>query len=325
MPSIKGRIFYFMVKHRHWFQFRLRRPSIDGIESIMQLRRDIEKHRERLSRIPEGMEIEPVSINGLEAEWVFFPEVNRDKVILYFHGGAYVLGSCRLHRWVVSKFVRNSGINALQVGYRLAPENPFPAAFDDAMAAYGWLLDSGVRPENIVLAGDSAGGGLCLAALLAIRDRNLPRPAAAVVLSPWTDLKCSGESYRTRAKADPTFWGGTIGIVADSYGGGHDLELTYISPLYGDLDGLPPLLMFVGENEVHLDDATRFAVKVKEAGGRATLRIGKGMFHCYPALAPSFPEASQAMEEICGFINYHIGGDNGLPEDINARAGRTTA
>lgn len=178
------------------------------------------------------------------------------------------------------------------------------------MAAYRWLLDQGITPSNIVFVGDSAGGGLCLATLLAIRDQGIPLPAGGVAYSPVTDFKCTGESYRTKAKVCLSPEGMAIAL-AKHYAGDADPGLPYISPLYGELHGLPPILIFAGEDETLRDDAIRFAEKAKKAGVDITLRIGEGMFHCYPAMAPLFPEATQAMIEICTFINTHIGQQTG--------------
>jgi acetyl esterase/lipase len=165
--------------------------------------------------------------------------------------------------------------------------------------------------SNIVFAGDSAGGGLCLATLLALRDKGIPLPAAAVALSPWTDLRCTGASYRRNAGKclSPN---GTWTAFSSHYVGDHDPALPWISPLYGDLRGLPPLLIYAGGDEILLDDSVRFAEKAQDAGVDVALRVGKGLFHCYPVCAPLFPEATRAMNEICGFIKHHLTNDKAL-------------
>jgi acetyl esterase/lipase len=218
-----------------------------------------------------------------------------------------VTGSCQGHRSVVAKFVKASGVGALLFAYRLAPEHPFPAALEDALAAYRWLLAEGVSPDHIAFMGDSAGGGLGLATLIALRDQAVPLPAAAVALSPWTDLKCTGESLTTKAKVDSLTWKESWAVFSSYYAGENDPGLPWISPLYGDLQGLPPLLIYVGGDELLLDDSTRFAEKAERAGVEVTLRVGEGLFHCYPVCAPLFPEAKQAMVEICTFIKAHLG------------------
>jgi acetyl esterase/lipase len=208
---------------------------------------------------------------------------------------------------MVAKIAKGSGIIILQFNHRLAPEHPFPAALEDSLAAYRWLLAQGVSNSNIMIVGESAGGGLCLATLLALRDQGAPLPAAAVAISPWTDLTLSGESRRTKADVclSPK---GMAEVCTKYYLGSHNPENPWISPLFGDLHGLPPILINVGADDTLLDDSLRFAEKANAAGVDITLRVGEGMVHCYPLLAPLFPEATQAMDEICMFIKTHIGG-----------------
>lgn len=308
MPSLQSRLFLFVLKHRHLFRFQLkRRAVIDWNTSIPRLRQEAEKTSKLFGKLPDQIEISPITIDGLSAEWILPPHAKKDKVILYFHGGGYVMGSCQAHRSIVAKFVKGSGIGALLFGYRLAPEHPFPAAIEDSVAVYRWLLAQGVSPFHIVFIGDSAGGGLCLATLIALRDLSIPLPAAAVALSPWTDLKNTGESLKTKAKVDPLTWAESWTVFSHYYVKDNDPCLPWISPLYGDLHGLPPILIHVGEDEVLLDDSTRFAEKAKDAGVDITLKVWEGMFHCFPACAPLFPEARQAMDEICNFIKTHVG------------------
>jgi monoterpene epsilon-lactone hydrolase len=296
-------MFVFALKHRHVFGFRLKREAIDwnAKESILRFRTQCEEGAKRFGKLPAGIEVAPVTAGGLSAEWVLPAHASKDKVIFFVHGGGYVSGSCSDHRIHVSKLVKGTGIGALLFEYRLAPENPFPAALADSVEAYRWLLAEGVSSSHIVFAGDSAGGGLCLATLLALSDMRIPLPAAAVAISPWTDLKCTGESYRSNAKKciSP---GGTWTAFSSHYVGDHDPALSRISPLYGDLHGLPPILIFVGGDEILLDDSICFAQKAKDAGVDITLRVGDGMFHCFPLCAPLFPEATRAMEEICSYI-----------------------
>jgi acetyl esterase/lipase len=265
-----------------------------------------------MAQLPDGVVVEPVTLAGpagnerLYAEWIVPAGAAKDKVILYTIGGGYVSGSCNDHRSIVAKIAKGSGVSLLLVEHRLAPEHPYPAALEDSLAAYRWLLAQEVSPASIMIVGESAGGGLCLATLLALRDLGLPLPAAAVAISAWTDLKLTGESHRTKAKVclSPP---GTANVCVSYYVGEHDPGDPWISPLYGDLHGLPPLLINAGEYDTLLDDSTRFAEKAKAAGVDVTLRVGEGMIHCYPLLAPLFPEATQAMQEICAFIYTHIG------------------
>lgn len=299
MQSIRSQLLIFLLKHRHLFRLKCRRETIDWNTSIPELRQRIERSAGLFGKLPAGIEVSPVPIGNLSAEWIQpTPPVN-DTVMLYFHGGGYVMGSSRAHRGIVAKFVAGSGLAALVFDYRLAPEHPFPAALDDSITAYQWLLAQGHPPSKIHFVGDSAGGGLCLATLLALKERSLPLPAGAVALSPWTDLKCSGQSY---TREDPLAPDGSWQVFGKYYAGENDPADPLISPLYGDLAGLPPLLIYVGEAENMLDDSVRFAGKAKQAGVSVRLEVGPGMVHCYPALSPMFPEAKRAMEDICGFL-----------------------
>ena len=303
MTSFRGRLFKLLLQNRHLLQFQLREEIIDWnkIEAILAFRQQVEQGTGKFGKLPKDITVSSVNINGLYAEWIMPVDATRDKVILYFHGGGYVSGTCYSHRSIVAKFVKGTGIKGLLFEYRLAPENPYPSALEDAMTAYNWLLDQGISNSKIVFVGDSAGGGLALATLLAFRDGGLPLPSAAVVYSPVTDFKCTGKSHWTKEKVCLSPKGMTQAL-AKHYAGDNDPGLPYISPLYGDLQGLPSLLIYAGEDEVLCDDAVRFANKAKDAGVNVILKIGEGMFHCYPAMAPLFPEATQAFEEICSYI-----------------------
>ncbi len=307
MPSLRSRLFLFLLRHNHLLRFRLRRrAAIDWNTSIPDFRREVEKSSKLFGKLPPKIEVSPVTIDGISAEWILPSSAVKDKALLYFHGGGYVSGTCSTHRGHVAKFVKGSGTGALLFEYRLAPEHPFPAALQDSVTAYRWLLGEGISPSHIVFVGDSAGGGLALATLVALRDQDIPLPSAAVALSPWTDLKCSGESYRTKFKADPLAPLESWTVFSHYYVKDSDPYNPRISPVYGELSGLPPVLIYVGENEVLLSDSTGFAEKAKSARVDITLKIGKGMFHCYPICAPLFPEARQAMDEICAFIKTHL-------------------
>ena len=306
MPSLKSRMIYFLMKNRQLLHFHLKREAWDFNTSIPRFRQECEKINSTMGKLPDGVEVEPIDLEGLNAEWIIPSGGTKDKVILYTIGGGYVSGSCNDHRSIVAKIAKGSGVSILLLEHRLAPEHPYPAALEDTLTAYCWLLEQGVTPANIMIVGESAGGGLCLAALLALRDKKISLPAAAVALSPWTDLKLTGESHRTKAKVclSPK---GMSEVCSRYYVGDNDPCFPWISPLYGDLHGLPPILIFVGEYETLLDDSTRFAEKAKAAGVDITLRVGERMIHCYPLLAPLFPEATQAMEEISTFIKTQIG------------------
>ncbi len=314
MTSIQGRLLFFALRNRHLMKFHLKKESWDWNTSIPHFRQECEDGAKMSGKPPDGIEVNKVTIPGLpaglSAEWIrpsstaVIPAAD-EPVIFYTHGGGYVSGSCDDHRTIVAKVVKRSGIRALLFEYRLAPEHPFPAAIEDALTAYGWLLAQGVSPSQIVIFGESAGGGLCLATLLALKDEGIPLPAAGVALSPWTDLKLTGESYRTRAKVclSPT---GMSKVCSKYYYGEQDPGNPWISPLYGDLHGLPPLLINVGNDETMRDDSTRFAEKAQASGVKTILKVEEGMGHCYPLLFPLFPEATQAMDEICEFMRKSL-------------------
>ena len=236
------------------------------------------------------------------------PETLKDKAILYFHGGGLVIGSVKAHRAIVAKFVKGSGVGALVFDYALAPEHPYPEGLNDSVAAYRYLLDEGIKPSRIVFMGDSGGGNLVLATLLSLKEQGIPLPAAAVTLSAWTDLTNRSESFKTNEHADTLCWKEAQTVFSEYYTGSSNPELPLISPLYGDLKGLPPLLMYAGSDELMRDDSTRFAEKAADAGVDVTLKIGDGLFHCYPACAPLFPEANTALYEISAFIRKPTGG-----------------
>ena len=319
MPSLRSRLFLLLLQHRHLLRLKLKRQTFfDWDTSIEEFRQGVDKSSTLFGKMPEGIDVSPISIDGIPAEWIIPSDSSKDRVILYFHGGGYVSGTCKAHRMHVAKVVKASGIPSLLFEYRLAPEHPFPAAVEDSLAAYHYLLAEGVSPSHIAFMGDSAGGGLCLATLLALKDQKIPLPAAAVALSPWTDLKCSGQSYTTKLDVEPLAPTESWTVFSHYYVQEQDPCHPWISPLYGNLEGLPPLRIFVGEYETLHDDSTCFAEKAKEAGVDVTLTVGEKMFHCYPVCAPIFPEATQAMREICAFIRTHISNQQ---SDHNDRSG----
>lgn len=305
MPSLKARAVVFLLKHRHWFRLKARRESITFDTSIPALRAQVEKSGVIFGKLPPDIAVDSFNLGSMSLEWIRPRDDAGGSAMLYFHGGGYVMGSHRSHRAAVAKFVAGSGVPALVFDYRLAPEHPFPAALDDALAAWEWLLARGQDPARAVFAGDSAGGGLLLAALLALRDKGRPLPAAAVALSPWTDLTSSGPSYQ---ESDPLAPDGCWEVFSRYYAGERDRREPLISPLFGDLQGLPPLLLHAGGAEIMRDDAISFAAKARAAGVEVRLELGEGMFHCYPAVAPLFPEATAALADCCAFIRQHARG-----------------
>jgi acetyl esterase/lipase len=258
------------------------------------------------SQPPQGTTIEPVDAGGAGAEWVVAAGADSDRVLLYLHGGAYQIGSPATHRSMVARLSGAAGARVLSVDYRLAPEYPFPAAVNDAVAAYRWLLAGGTDPAVIAIGGDSAGGGLALATLVALRDAGDPLPAAAVVLSPWTDLALTGESLQTRAAVDVLIKPAGMAETAQAYLAGQDPRHPYASPLYADLHGLPPVLIHVGDAEVILDDSTRFAARARDHGVDVTLEVWDEMPHVWHAFAGLLPEADQAIECIGSWLTERI-------------------
>ena len=239
---------------------------------------------------------------GVPAEWITAPNAADDRVLLHLHGGGYVIGTMRGYRAILARLSRASGCRVLGIEYRLAPENPFPAAVDDSVAAYRWLLAQGYDPRKIALTGDSAGGGLVVALLVALRYLGEPMPAAGVCMSAWVDLEGTGESMTTKAEEDPIVQKEMLDFMAQLYLGDRDRKTPLASPLYADLRGLPPLLIQVGSAETLLDDSTRLAERARAAGVEVDLQVWDDMIHVWPLFAPVLPEGQQAIEQIGDFI-----------------------
>jgi len=255
-----------------------------------------------LMPLPPDVAAEPLTVSGVPAEWVSTPGVEDGRTILYLHGGGYVIGSVNTHRDLAGRLSRAAGARVLNVDYRLAPEHPHPAAVEDAVAAYRWLIDRGQDPARLAIAGDSAGGGLTIATLVALRDARVPLPAAAACLSPWVDLEGIGESMTSRAHLDPMVAKDPLVRMARLYLGDLQPRTPLAAPLYADLAGLPPLLIQVGTAEVLLDDATRIAERARKADVDVTLDVWEDMIHVFQAFAPVLPEGQQAIEKIGEFL-----------------------
>lgn len=253
---------------------------------------------------PDDVKREPASADGVPGEWISAPNATGATTLYYLHGGGYTIGSVNTHREMVSRISRASGARAFSLDYRLAPENKFPAAIDDAVTGYRWLLKQGVSPESIIISGDSAGGGLTLATLLTLRDAGDRLPAAAVLLSPWTDLEGTGESMKTRADLDPMIKADLVEVGASQYYGDASVRDPRVSPIYADLSGLPPMLVHVGDWEVLLDDSTRLAARAKADGVDVTLKVWPEMIHVFQFFGLA-PEARQAVDEIATYIREH--------------------
>ncbi|MGY4314868.1 alpha/beta hydrolase [Bradyrhizobium sp. JR3.5] len=249
---------------------------------------------------------EPVSAGGIDGEWLVPSDASRDKAILYFHGGGFRIGSVASHRDLIARIAAASGCCVLAINYRLAPEHRFPAALDDALIAYQYLRDQGLRPADIAFAGDSAGGNLVLAAMLAARDRGLPLPAAGALMSPWTDLTAAGASYESRAEADPIHQRTMILALAKNYlGKDGDPRNPLASPLHADLNGLPPLLVQVGDRETVRDDSVDLAARAKAAGADVELQVWDGMIHVFQ-MFPEIPQTREAIASLAVFLRNHL-------------------
>jgi monoterpene epsilon-lactone hydrolase len=257
--------------------------------------------------VPPDVSREPVHANGVPAEWIVAPGARADRVLFYLHGGGYTIGSINTHREMISRISRTASARALAIDYRLAPEHPFPAAVEDSTKAYRWLISSGVDPTRLVVAGDSAGGGLTVATLVALRDAGDPLPAAAVCLSPWVDMEGLGESMKTKADVDPMIPADDSHRAAKAYLAGADPRSPLAAPLYADLTGLPPLLIQVGTSEVLLDDSTRLAERARCAGVEVVLEPWQEMIHVWHFFASMLPEGQQAIDRIGDFIREHMG------------------
>lgn len=257
--------------------------------------------------LPAGTTIERGELAGMPTEWLSAPGWSERHLLLHLHGGGYVMGSCASHRALVAQIAGACGIRAVLPEYRLAPEHPFPAALDDAVAVYRGLLERGVAPERLVVVGDSAGGGLTLATLVALRDAGVPLPAAAVALSPFCDMTFTGESIETRAAVDPWLSPPLLEPVTRLYIGDHDRRDPRLSPLFAELRGLPPLLIHVGDQEILLSDSVRFAEQARAADVAVELEVWPEVWHVFHLFAPVLPEANAALAKIGAFVRGRLG------------------
>ncbi len=241
---------------------------------------------------------EPVEAGGVPGEWFHPPQVKGEAVVLFLHGGSYVYGSTRTHGDLIARLALGTGLRVLAPNYRLAPEHPFPAQVEDAVAVYRWLLGTGVKPEQVVFAGDSAGGGLAVAAMLSLRAQEQPQPAGGVVIAPWVDIECTGASMESNAAYD---WGDRPMLLhwAKWFIGAGDPRHPLASPIHADLRGLPPLFIHVGSVELQLDDGKRFAQKAREQGVKAELVVWPEMIHNFQMFGDAFPESVRGTARLC--------------------------
>jgi monoterpene epsilon-lactone hydrolase len=255
--------------------------------------------------VEADVKCEPANAGGVKSEWVTAPGADPGRAILYLHGGGYVIGSINTHRSLAGRLSRAAKARVLVIDYRLAPEHPHPAAVEDAVAAYRWMLAQGLKPGRIAVSGDSAGGGLTVATLVAIRDAKLPMPAAGAPLSPWVDMEGIGDSMTSKSTADPIVQKEGLLNMAKAYLGGKDPRTPLAAPLYADLSGLPPLLIQVGTAETLLDDASRLAERAKKAGVKVTYEPWENMIHVWHMFAPMLDEGQQAIDRVGEFVRQN--------------------
>ena len=272
--------------------------------TVAQMRQDWDQ---LFGGVPVNAQLEDVDAGGVKAQWVSAAGSDTQRAILYFHGGGFQVGSVVSHRELMAGLSDAAQCRVLGVDYRLAPEHRYPAALDDAWAAYQWLIGQDFAPNHIALAGDSAGGGLALSLLLRLRDAGQALPAAAVLMSAWTDLTASGGSYGTRADTDPIHQRPMVVAMARNYLGkeGNAAD-PLVSPLFANLQGLPPLLAQVGDRETVLDDSRDFIARAKEAGVDATLQVWDDMIHVFQQFPAQLPEARAAIDDMGRFLRRHL-------------------
>lgn len=283
----------------------LRSRPAPATQDVIESRARFEKMGAFLGGAPDA-KCEKVDVDGVPAEWVSAPDVDGSRAVLYLHGGGYAIGSLDTHRRLAFDVSAASRARVLLLDYRLAPEHPFPAAVDDATAAWRWLLKQGFPGDNLAIAGDSAGGGLTIAALVNLRDRKLGLPACAVAISPWVDLEGVGTSMTTRSAQDPMVQKAGLTWMADMYLAGKDARTPLAAPLHADLEGLPPVLVQVGTAETLLDDATRIAERLHGAGGEVKLSVWPNMLHVFPLFAPILSEGMDGCREIGEFMRARM-------------------
>lgn len=293
MPSLRSRLLRAYLKYR---------SSRYDISAPIANRRELLNQVGERFPLPRNLICRKASVGAVPCEWLTFPDAPADKLLFYIHGGGYVSGSPRSHRHLVASLAKQSNISALLIDYRLAPEHPFPAGLTDVLIAYKALLAEGFSAENIIIAGDSAGGGMSLSLLISLRSENIPLPKAAILLSPWTDLTVSGASIENRQHSDPYLRRDAIDLFVKHYcqeaSPGHPL----ISPLFADLQGLPPLFIQAGNDEILLDDSVRLAENARLAGVDVDITVWPHMWHVWQFFIHLLPESRRANRDIVNFI-----------------------
>ncbi|MFT7255600.1 MAG: monoterpene epsilon-lactone hydrolase [Candidatus Azotimanducaceae bacterium] len=293
--SIRAKIISYLIR-------RTIQPHLDQVEDIDAFRQHLSTVARLNNAPPKHIQISYETINDLPCEWLQAPASGASRILFYLHGGGYVSGGLDSHRELAWRLAEAAGLKVLLVDYPLAPEYPFPKALDQVTQCYRTLLEQGYHAEDIALGGDSAGGGLAMALLLNLKNRGLPLPYRAILLSPWVDLSLSGDSIVTNVDTDVMLTPRALAQMADFYLGERDAKAALASPLYGDLRGLPPLLVHVSDSELLLSDGQRLASTVASLGGDVELTIWPQMPHVFQALAARLPEGKQAIAALGAFL-----------------------
>jgi acetyl esterase/lipase len=270
--------------------------------TVEQQRAGADASMEAVGTMPDGIDVQDANANGVSGLWIAPKGATADRVVLYLHGGGYVVQSARTHLKLAAHIAVQSNCRVLSIDYRLAPEHPHPAAVTDALAAYRHLLDAGFAPERIAISGDSAGGGLTIATLVAARDAALPQPCAGIPLSPWVDLEGTGESMDSNAGNDFMVGRGALATMADLFIGNGSKRDPLAAPLYAELHDIAPLYIQVGGHETLLDDSTRLAAHAARAGVEVRLDVFPEMQHVFQAFVGQMPEATEAIGRIGTFL-----------------------
>lgn len=282
--------------------FVKRRSSGTETEIAAYCRARLQGNEYLRPRLPKDVTVTPVEEKGVRGEWVR-SNSSTEETLYYLHGGGYIACSPATHRGLTATMARQASVRVFALDYRLAPEHRFPAPVEDAVAGYRWLLSQGADPQKMIIGGDSAGGGLALATLLALRDAGLPLPRAGFCLSPWTDMAATGISITRNDKSDAMFYGEMIGKVGAIYAPGESNRHPLASPVYADFRGLPPLRIYASSSEVLLDDSTRVAENARRDGVQVDLRIWDNLIHVWPIFAAlAVPESKAAVAELVEFI-----------------------
>ncbi len=279
-------------------------PTVESIE--VEQYRTLLENSAKVFKVDPGTRISPVSVDHVPGAWITPDKTSSNHVILYLHGGGFMGGSINTHKDLGARIAAAAGVRLLMPEYRLAPEHPFPAGLTDAVTAYTWLLDHHVSPEHLVVAGDSAGGGLAMSLLLKLKQENIPLPRAAVLISPWADLACTGDSHQLNLGKDPMLNSKLLVSTAAHYADKAQLSHPLVSPIHGDLSGLCPLLIQVGSWEVLLNDSVTLAARAKEAGVEVTLEIWDEMFHVWHYFARYMDQARDAIDGIGEWISARL-------------------